>query len=147
MVGTPKLSSAVLAYWGQGRVVGGSGTATAVMPVATTVALTTNSGCHQGQDVIHADDGSCGTSQHSTGCCLCGVDNVPSVDVHIAKQFVRLKRGIRNAELMYINGMPILDVEGGQVFCDGAWNAPKKQGNVRRQSVTCTKQTIKKGLT
>ena len=53
-------------------------------------------------------------------------EDVPSIRVHSLEQFLRLKRTPKNVELMAMTGEPILDVDGGQVFCDGGWNQPDK---------------------
>ena len=55
-----------------------------------------------------------------------GHENVPSMKVEVVEQFIRLKRSSRNTELLTIAGAPVLDIDGGQVFCDGGWNAPNK---------------------
>ena len=56
----------------------------------------------------------------------CGTDGVPSMKVSTVEEFLRLKRTAKNTELVDADGEPVLDVLGGQIYCDGGWNAPAK---------------------
>ena len=54
----------------------------------------------------------------STLCLLLppSIDNVPPMDVETLEQFVRLKRSPPNQELLALDGTPVLDVDGSQIF-------------------------------
>lgn len=56
----------------------------------------------------------------------CTTAGVPSILVGTAEEFLRLKRSPRNSELLDVDGAPVTDVLGGQIYADGCWNAPGK---------------------
>jgi len=57
---------------------------------------------------------------------LNGPSKVPAMKLETIEAFVRFKRKTQGTPLVSIDGIPILDVFGAQVLCDGNWKAPNK---------------------